>query len=608
MSIIPRFILCISIVLTAQFSLSAQNSDEQNQLALLYFSRGEYEKAIPIYEQLYASNHSPIYFDYLIRSHIALNQYDKAIAATKEQIRLFPQSVQYNVTLARLYEESKQQKQADDMYQKIIKKNFKNAGECIESGKALADNKKYEYALTVYDAGLKKFPNNEQVLLAKIELLLRQGDYENLTKNCIEMVQNDASFLENAEQYLLAVFNKNTAQATQSTCQTLIEQAAAKNAQSQPLQDLLIWLYVQQNNFRRAFVFAKSLDMRYKENGERLFELGTIALSGEQYDIASDCFSYVIEKGKNSSLYRQSLTMLLEISYNKLFAHGTPTTAQVHALERQYQTALDELGTTAETINLMKTLAHIQALYLNKTEPALNLLQTAEKLPDANSTDRAQCALERADIYLFANDIWSANMLYAKIALDHKNNDIGNEARLKQAKVAYYNSQFSYAQALLDVLKASTSKLIANDAFELSQLISDNTIMDEDSTYYALQLFAKADLSLYQNKATEALAYLDTIQQNFAYHSLTDDVLMRKALAAQKMNDTAAMLACLTEITQRFSYDLYADNAYFMLAEYYHFVAHNKEKAQELYKILMLDFPQSYYSSVARKRFREMGN
>jgi len=584
----------------------AQTGDEQNQLALLYFSRGEYEKAIPLYENLYAQSHSIIYYDYLIRSHTALNQYDKAIDLTKQQSKLFPNTIYYTVTLARLYENSNQQKLADDIYQKILKKNAKTVGEYIESGKALTDNKKYDFALTVYDAGLKKFPNNEQLHLAKMELLLRMGDYENLTRSCIEMALNDVSSLENLENYLLAVFNKNVSQATQTTCQTLIEQAAAKNVQSQSLQDLLIWMYVQQNNFKRAFVFAKSLDMRYKEDGKRLFELGTIALSNEQYDIASDCFSYIIEKGKTASLYRRALTMLLEISYNKLFAHGTPTTAQVQTLERQYQTALDELGMTAETINLMRTLAHIQALYLNKTEAALNLLQTAEKLPGASSSDRAQCALERADIYLFAGDIWTANMLYAKIALDHKNNDIGNEARLKQAKVAYYNSQFSYAQALLDVLKASTSKLIANDAFELSQLISDNTIMDEDSTYYALQLFAKADLSLYQNKASEALVYLDSIQANFAYHSLTDDVLWRKAQAAQKMNDTAAMLAYLTEITQRFSYDLYADNAYFMLAEYYHFVAQDKEKAQELYKILMLDFPQSYYSTVARKRFREM--
>ncbi|MDR0940729.1 MAG: hypothetical protein LBM68_00725, partial [Bacteroidales bacterium] len=372
------------------------------------------------------------------------------------------------------------------------------------------------------------------------------------------------------------------------------------------LQELLIFVYVQQNNFKRAFVFAKSLDMRYKEQGERLYELGTIALSNEQYDVANDCFTYIISKGTTAPLYREAITKHLEIAHNKLFAHGTPSIEQVQTLAQQYGNALDELGMNAENVDIMRTLAHIKAVYLHQTEPALHLLKTAEKLPEISSKDKALCALERADIYLFSGNIWAANMIYAKIALDQKNNDTGNAARLKQAQVAYYNSQFSYAQALLDVLKASTSKLIANDAFELSQLIADNTLMDEDSTYRALQLFAQADLSLYQNKAAQALAYLDTIQQQFAYHSLTDDVLMRKAQCAQKMNDTIAMLAYLTEITQNYAYDIYADNAYAMLADYYNFTAHDKEKARQYYTILITDFPQSYHSIVARKRFREL--
>lgn len=586
--------------------LVAQNTDEQNQLALLYFSRGEYEKAIPLYENLYAQSRSVIYYDYLVRSHTALNRHEQAIELTKQQSKLFPNTVYYSATLARLYEESNQTKLAENIYQKIVKKNAKTAGEYFESSKALSDNKKYDYALAVLNAGLKKFPDNELLHNAKMTLLLAQRDFENLTSNGIEMLLHNLISVEQLENYLLVVFNHTVAQETKNNCQSLIEQAASKNASSQELQELLISVYVQQNNFKRAFVFAKSLDMRYKEQGERLLELGTIALSNEQYEVADDCFSYIVAKGKATPLYGEAIVKHLEIAHKRLFLISTPNSEQVQLLEKQYEKALNELGVNAENIDIIRSLAQLQALYLNKTEGAINLLQTAEALPRLSSKNRALCALERADIYLFSGNVWGANMIYAKVALDHKNNDIGNSARLKQAQVAYYNSQFSYAQALLDVLKASTSKLIANDAFELSQLIADNTMMDEDSTYRALQLFAKADLSLYQNKATQALAYLDSIQHNFAYHSLTDDVLMRKAQCAQKLNDSTAMLAYLTEITQNFAYDIFADNAYAMLADYYHFVAKDTAKAQEYYKILIMDFPQSYQSIVARKRFREL--
>lgn len=35
-------------------------------------------------------------------------------------------------------------------------------------------------------------------------------------------------------------------------------------------------------------------------------------------------------------------------------------------------------------------------------------------------------------------------------------------------KLAYYRGDFKYAQGLLDVLKAATSELVANDAMQLS--------------------------------------------------------------------------------------------------------------------------------------------
>ena len=58
-----------------------------------------------------------------------------------------------------------------------------------------------------------------------------------------------------------------------------------------------------------------------------------------------------------------------------------------------------------------------------------------------------------------------------KTLLDHtisniekkfKENPIGHKAKLKIAKVYYYNGDFEVAQAQLDVLKRSTSKLISN--------------------------------------------------------------------------------------------------------------------------------------------------
>ena len=72
------------------------------------------------------------------------------------------------------------------------------------------------------------------------------------------------------------------------------------------------------------------------------------------------------------------------------------------------------------------------------------------------------------------NNIWEASLMYMQIEKEFKNDPLGHLAKFKNAQVYYFSGEYDWCQAQLDILKASTSKLIANDALELSVLITDN--------------------------------------------------------------------------------------------------------------------------------------
>lgn len=72
--------------------------------------------------------------------------------------------------------------------------------------------------------------------------------------------------------------------------------------------------------------------------------------------------------------------------------------------------------------------------------------------------------------------------------------------------------EFKWAKAQLDALKASTSKMIANDAIALSQLISNNTSLD--TSYTAMKIYAEADFQIYQKRNNEAILKLDELLKN----------------------------------------------------------------------------------------------
>ena len=100
-------------------------------------------------------------------------------------------------------------------------------------------------------------------------------------------------------------------------------------------------------------------------------------------------------------------------------------------------------------------------------------------------------------------------MLYTQVEKNEKGNPLGEEAKFRNAKLAYYNGDFGWAQTQLKIIKANSSEFISNDAIDLSVFILDN--LNTDDTDAALLKFAKADLLRYQNKLDEAEDTLNNI-------------------------------------------------------------------------------------------------
>ena len=76
---------------------------------------------------------------------------------------------------------------------------------------------------------------------------------------------------------------------------------------------------------------------------------------------------------------------------------------------------------------------------------------------------------------------WEATILYTQLEKANPNNDIGYEAKLKKAMLAYYAGDLLWAKAQFDVLKGATSKLISNDAIQMSHFIHMNYEAEGDN-------------------------------------------------------------------------------------------------------------------------------
>ncbi|MCC6838051.1 MAG: tetratricopeptide repeat protein [Bacteroidia bacterium] len=295
---------------------------------------------------------------------------------------------------------------------------------------------------------------------------------------------------------------------------------------------------------------------------------------------------------------------LLNVSYTKVVSKGNYTNADLLELEKNYAITINELGKSANTAPLLKNYAHLQAFYLNKADEAMTLLEETIALPALSAPIQAECKLELADIMLMTGNIWDASLMYSQVEKANKYDVIGQEAKFRNARIYYYTGDFAWSQAQLDVLKGSTSKLIANDAMDLSLLISDALAIDTNEV--PLEMYAMADLFAFRNKDEVAIKLLDSINKTFPNHALADEILFKKAQIELKHAKYAEAIVFYEEILKNHSEDILADDALFNIADINENQFKNYDKAKELYQQLLEKYPSSLYVVEARKRFRKL--
>jgi outer membrane protein assembly factor BamD (BamD/ComL family) len=213
--------------------------------------------------------------------------------------------------------------------------------------------------------------------------------------------------------------------------------------------------------------------------------------------------------------------------------------------------------------------------------------------------------VQLGDYQVLAGRLWEASLTYSQVDKEFKQDPLGEDARFRNAKLAYYRGDFVWAQSQLSLLKASTSDLISNDAIDLSVLITENV---PDSDDVPLQRFAYAGLLLFQNKDAEVETLLDSIAKAYPKHPLNDDILMMRADMAIKHRDYIKSIEYLKKIKELYGDDVLGDDAVFKMADIYQTDLHQNDLAKQYYEQLIIDYPGSTYVQTARQKLNELNS
>ena len=574
------------------------------QMAAQYYEAGEYDKAIVYYQKLYEKSPINIYYNYYLNCLIFQKDFKNAEKTVKKQGKRNPGELTYHVDLGRVY-----QAEGDDAK---AKKEFEAGVNGINSGtgkdavvnlaNAFLGINETDLAIEAYQKGRKELKGIYSFNSELADVYAMKKDYPSMVNEYLDMLDENVANKQTVENNLQAKMDADPDEKISAALKTELIKRSQKNPDKTIWPEMLMWLYMQQKNFTGALIQAKAVDKRNHLDGDQVMDLAETAIDNDDYDAASDAYDYVISLGENGRNYRAARMGKINSKYKSITVGVVYTKEELVALQTEMNSTLDELGRDSRTVELMRTLAHLDAFYLFDTKDAIKILESAIAFPDISPIAQANCKLELGDVLLLDGQVWEASLRYSQVEKAFKYEPIGQEAKFRNAKVAFYIGDFKWAQVQLDVLKGATSKLISNDAMDLSILITENFALDSNPA--PLMRFAHADLMIFQNRYDSAIVDLDSIDKYYPNHSLEDDVLFKRYQIAFKQQKWTEAATYLQAIIDKYSSDILGDDATFDLAKLYDYKLADKEKAMQYYQDVFTKFPSSMFATDARKRYR----
>jgi tetratricopeptide (TPR) repeat protein len=589
------------LFLFMSLGLRAQESDLQ--LAQYYFSNGEFEKALPYCQKVYQKDNSKFNF---LRYYECLqktgNEKD-AEKLLKKQISAHKDDFDFPLMLAELYQSQSKSKEATKIYEELVSEYAKSSFTVVDLYQHFKKRNLPDWAMKTLETGRKQLKNDYPLNIQFAELYLSLGQTDKMIEEYIDFLDVQPN---NLDQVQTSLSNNIDFSDENSKEAELLKQKLLEKVQKKPNEtiyaEMLIWMFIQKKQFASAIVQAQALDKREGNEGYRVLEIGNMCLQNKNYNDARKAFKYVVSLGDDKQYYFQAEYALLNTRYTEITQQRSYSQEEIKEALAEYQVVIDRLGINRKSFEIIKEMAHIKAFYAYQTAEAIELLKKGLEIPGLTTMQTAELKMLLADTYVLINEIWEASLLYMQVDKEFKFDPIGFEAKFKNARIFYYDGDFKFAQSQLDVLKQSTTKLIANDAMKLSILITDNYGLD--SNFVAMSKFAQADLLLEQHQYAKAFELYDSIMKDFPFHGLADEISLRKAQAMQQQGKWTEAVAYLEELLKYHAQDILADDALFQLGSIYENNLLNNEKAMEMYKKILFEYKGSLYTAEARKRLR----
>lgn len=512
------FISCFSTELYGQ----ANEYQEANRL----FEQQQYEKALPLFEELYNNNvRSLVFFRKYVDSLIGLKRFNEAETVVRDQLQHDRFRLQASMKLAELIHLDGREEDAKERWLAEAEQHSNNIQAIYLIGSSIVERQEYAIAAEVYELARDQI-NDETIFLNELaNVYMLAGNFEKSVRIYFQLIIESPDQMGLVQQRFLRMQDIHLYEIASYELEDVLLDLDHTHIAYSPLYQLLVWLLMETEEYQRAFVVARQFENQSTYTIYSLFSLGNQLRSAQQFEIAVQAFEYYLDNAneslKNRAMEEMGTTYQAwgdYLSENQLYNYSVHHQYFVHAYE-MFEKIIHEFPEYNRIDYVYSSIIDLSLDHFKDYQQASSWFNLMTENPDLQRSAFAYYTEGR--LALFNSDFALARQLLTRADKNTESSNLSERARFYLSLSDIFAGDYEFAEIQLRSLERRNTSFFSNDAIKLRMWIKNGSRID--STGNVLKTVGQSLHALQMGDYSNTLHILEPIL-NSPSHIFADDL------------------------------------------------------------------------------------
>jgi hypothetical protein len=520
--------LTVSALLLPPADLSAQSGDFQ--IANRLMQQQQYAEAMPILRELHQNNPGAhVFFDRYVESLINLDMLDEAEQVARRQMERNHSLTLTTLRLAEILHIKGEREEAANLWNRALDQGSESMQTYYSVASSMMKRREYNKAIDVYKSARNLMGNSTLFLNELANAYMQAGRFEESVKEFYRLVIESPEQMGMVQQRFLRMRDQRLYEIAAFELEDMLFDLDMNHSAYPQLYQLLTWLLLETEEFRRAYNFARYYESETSHTIYSLMALGNQLLSAGQYSYAAEAFRYYVENSRGSNRYRamEELAGTYSAWARYLGQHNLESDLRQRELFLQaYETAEKLLKDAPGYDRANRVYALLIDLSLDQFKDSEKATNWFEEMKGHPSAEQAYTYYAEGRLALFGKNYVNARQALTRADRATDNANLSERARYYLSLTDFFAGDYEFAEIQLRSLERRHTSFYANDAIKLRMWIRNG--QRADTTGSVLKAIGEGLYSIHTGNYKDALPLFEPILAN-ANNPFADDLTVELA-------------------------------------------------------------------------------